>query len=96
VAAPLKRQIISPARRFLALGARALLNFRFQSKLTHMEYRGIRYTVRARIEREQWSVTIHPAGVELASKIINGQRDSAELRARSMINKWLEKHPAQN
>jgi hypothetical protein len=56
----------------------------------------MRYTVRARIEREQWSVTIHPAGVELASKIINGQRDSAELRAHSMINKWLEKHLAQN
>jgi hypothetical protein len=71
-----------------------LLNFQFQSKLIYMEYRGIRYTVRARIEREQWSVAIHPAGVELAGKIINGPRDSAELQAHSMINKWLEKHPA--
>jgi hypothetical protein len=54
-----------------------------------MEYRGIRYTVRARIEREQWSVAIHPAGVELASKIISGPRDSAELQAHSMIKRSI-------
>jgi hypothetical protein len=60
-----------------------------------MEYRGIRYTIRARIEREQWSVAIHPAGVEMAGKVIYGARDSAELQAHSMINRWLEKHPAQ-
>ena len=58
-------------------------------------YRGIRYTVGARIEREQGSVAIHPAGVELASKIINGPRLSAELQAHSMIDRWLEKRPAQ-
>jgi hypothetical protein len=51
--------------------------------------------IRARIEREQWSVAIHPAGVELASTIINNPRGSAELQAHSMINMWLEKHPAQ-
>jgi hypothetical protein len=59
-----------------------------------MEYRGIRYTIRARIEREQWSVAIHPAGVEKPAKVMTGPRERAELQAHSLINKWLEKHPA--
>ncbi len=63
-------------------------------KLTPVEYRGIRYTIRARIEREQWSVAIHPAGVEKAGKVMTGPREKAELQAHSLINKWLEKHPA--
>ena len=33
-----------------------------------MEYSGIRYTIRARIERNEWSVSIHPAGIEGAKK----------------------------
>ena len=33
-----------------------------------MQYRGIRYTVRARIERNEWTVSIHPAGIEGAKK----------------------------
>jgi hypothetical protein len=56
-----------------------------------VEYRGIRYTIRARIEREQWSVAIHPAGIE---KAMTGPREKAELQAHFLINKWLEKHPA--
>jgi hypothetical protein len=32
---------------------------------TAVEYRGVRYTLRARIEREQWYVAINPAGVEM-------------------------------
>jgi hypothetical protein len=55
-----------------------------------MEYRGIRYTIRARIERNEWSVTIYPGGVE-CGKVINGDRKEAELLARSMIKKWLAK-----
>ena len=39
------------------------------AKLHAMEYRGIRYTVRARIEREQWYVAIHPAGVENSMRL---------------------------
>ena len=58
-----------------------------------MEYRGIRYTIRARIEREQWSVAIHPAGIEMAGKVMTGPREKAELQAHSLINKWLEKAP---
>jgi hypothetical protein len=57
-----------------------------------MEYRGIRYTIRSRIERDQWVVAIHPEDVESAGKVINGNRAEAELLARSMINKWFERH----
>ena len=57
-----------------------------------MEYRGIRYTVRARTERDQWVVAIHPEDVESAGKVINGDREEAELLAHSMINKWFERH----
>jgi len=59
-----------------------------------MEYRGIRYTVRARVERDQWNVAIHPGGVEQGGKIMDGNREQAELLARSMIVKWLEGRPA--
>jgi hypothetical protein len=33
--------------------------------------------------------------VEMAGKIVTGTRGYATLQARSIINKWLEKHPAQ-
>jgi hypothetical protein len=59
-----------------------------------MEYRGIRYPIRARIEREQWSVAILPAGVEKAAKVTTGSRGKAEQQAHSLINTWLEKQPA--
>jgi hypothetical protein len=58
-----------------------------------VEYRGIRYTVRVRIEREQWSVAIYPKGVEMLGKVITGPREKAEMLAHSSINKWLEEHP---
>ena len=59
-----------------------------------MEYRGIRYTIRACIEREQWSVAIYPEDVEAGVRVISGPRQDAELRARSMIDEWLKKRPA--
>jgi hypothetical protein len=37
----------------------------FGPNFTPMKYLGIRYTIRARTEREQWHVAIHPAGVEM-------------------------------
>src|SRR5260370_42682107 len=61
-----------------------------------VEYRGTRYTIRAGIEREQWSVTIHPAGVEMKGKVVSGPREKAELQARAMINTWLKSHSTQN
>ena len=56
-----------------------------------MEYRRIRYTVRARIERNEWTVSIHPAGIEGARKVVTGPRERAELLARSMIDRWYER-----
>jgi len=58
-----------------------------------MQYRGIRYTVRTRIERDEWYVAIHPGGVELPGKVIVGSREKAELRAHYMIGDWFRQHP---
>ena len=54
-----------------------------------MEYRSIRYTIRTRIERDQWSVAIHPAGVEMKGRVVIGPRSDAELQARALIDSWL-------
>jgi hypothetical protein len=59
-----------------------------------VEYKGLRYTIRTRIERDQWSVAIHPAGLEMKGRVVIGSRSDAELRARAMINDWLKKHHA--
>jgi len=58
-----------------------------------VEYRGIRYIIRARIEREQWYVAIHPAGVEMKGRVVFGSREEAELQARAMINSWQKLTP---
>jgi hypothetical protein len=55
-----------------------------------MEYREIRYTVRTRIERNVWTVSIHPAGIEGARRLVTGPRVRAELLAQSMIDRWHE------
>jgi hypothetical protein len=68
----------------------ALLRLLIWVQTYPVEYRGIRYTIRAGIEREQWSVTIHPAGVEMKGKVVIGSREKAELQARAMINSWLK------
>jgi len=56
-----------------------------------MEYREIRYTVRTRIERNEWTVSIHPAGIEGARRLVTGPRVRAERLARSMIDRWHER-----
>jgi hypothetical protein len=53
-----------------------------------VEYRGIRYTVRTRIERGEWTVSIYPADVESPRRVITGRREDAEMLARSMIDRW--------
>jgi hypothetical protein len=58
-----------------------------------MQYRGVRYTIRARIERGEWYVAIYPDGVELPGKLVFGSRDEAQLRAHLMIGDWLYRHP---
>ena len=56
-----------------------------------MEYRGIRYTIRAGIERRQYRVVIQPDEVEVPVKNkIFLSREDAEAYARRMINRWLE------
>ena len=57
-----------------------------------MEYRGIRYTIRARIERDEWHVAIHPGDVESTGKVVTGNHEKAEALAHSMINNWLDRH----
>ena len=58
-----------------------------------VEYREIRYTVRVRIERNEWTVSIHPAGIEGTRRLVNGPRERADLLARSMIDRWYERAP---
>ena len=69
----------------------ALCGLQFGAKLNLMEFRGIRYTIRAGIERGQWFVAIHPdEGVEVGgNKLVSGTREDAESHAHRMINKWL-------
>jgi len=55
-----------------------------------MDYRGIRYTIRLGITRQQWCVAIHPENAEIIEKAFTGARLQAELRARSMIDTWLK------
>ena len=62
------------------------------AKELQMEYRGIRYTIRARIERHEWTVSIHPADIESPRKIIAGPREWEEL---SMIDRWYAQRKAE-
>jgi len=61
-----------------------------------MEYRGIRYTIRAGIEREQYRVCIHPDGDEMFTNRIFLSRENAEAYARRMIDRWLDANSGQN
>jgi NADH dehydrogenase len=55
-----------------------------------VEYRGIRYIIRARIEREQWYVAIYPTGIEMKGLVVFGSREEAELRAQaSSAAQWV-------
>jgi hypothetical protein len=53
----------------------------------------MRYTIRAGIERDLWSVAIHPGGTESRARLIYGTRDDAEFEARSMIDRWTQTKP---
>ena len=54
----------------------------------HMEYRGIRYTLRLGIERQKWSIGIHPLNAEPVEKAFKGTRLKAEQHAQSMIDTY--------
>jgi hypothetical protein len=53
-----------------------------------MDYKGIRYTIRTCIERQKWSIGIHPRNVEAIERTVKGTRLEAERRAFSMIDTW--------
>ncbi len=54
-----------------------------------MEYKGIRYVLRSRINRRQWSIAIYP-GTEIKEKNVTGTKEEAEVQAWSMIDAWLK------
>ena len=61
-----------------------------------MDYRGVRYTVRAGIEPNLWSISIYPDGIESRANRLYGPRKDAELQAHSMIDGWLQGNRGQS
>jgi hypothetical protein len=61
-----------------------------------MEHRGVRYTVRAGIEPNLWSISIYPDGIESRSNRVYGARKDAEFHAHSMIDGWLQRNRRQS
>jgi hypothetical protein len=55
-----------------------------------MEHRGARYTIRAGIGPNLWSISIYPDGVESRANRVYGPRKDAEFQAHSMIDGWLQ------
>lgn len=51
-----------------------------------MEYKGIRYTIRTCIVRQQWSIGVHPPNADALEKVVKGTRLQAERQAFSMID----------
>jgi hypothetical protein len=68
--------------------------FQFGANLVHMEYRGIRYTIRRGIERRQYRAAIYPDGVEVPTNRVFGSPQDAEAYARRMISRWLAEQSA--
>jgi hypothetical protein len=61
-----------------------------------MDYRGVRYTIRAGIEPNLWSISIYPDGVESRANRAYGSRKDAEFQAHSMIDGWLQRNRGQS
>ena len=59
-----------------------------------MKYRGIEYTVRLAGIKQRWVVAIHSPGQLIEKEYRVDTHHTAELRARGMIDTWLES-PAQ-
>jgi hypothetical protein len=59
-----------------------------------MDYKGIRYTIRTCIERQKWSIGIHPRDAEVIEKTVKGTRLEAERHAFSMIDAWKRQKSA--
>jgi hypothetical protein len=56
-----------------------------------MQHKGVRYTIRAGIERDMWSVAIHPGGIESRARLVCGTREDAEFEACAMIDRWTQR-----
>src|SRR5262249_61966244 len=57
-----------------------------------MEHRGIRYTIRIGIARQEWRVVIHIPDKRLpVERVVFGTWEDAKTEARSMINAWMKK-----
>jgi hypothetical protein len=61
-----------------------------------MDYRGVRYTIRAGIEPNLWSISIYPDGIESRANRAYGSRKDAEFQAHSMIDGWLQRNRRQS
>jgi hypothetical protein len=56
----------------------------------------MRYTIRAGIEPNLWSISIYPDGIESRANRVYGPRKDAEFQAHSMIDGWLQRNPRQS
>jgi DNA-binding cell septation regulator SpoVG len=56
-----------------------------------MVHRGVQYTIRQGIERDQWTVVVHLPSGKTVEKPTRDSRHAAETAARDIIDKWLEK-----
>jgi hypothetical protein len=61
-----------------------------------MDYRGVRYTTRAGIEPNLWSISIYSDGIESRANRVYGPRKDAEFQAHSMIDGWLQRNRGQS
>jgi hypothetical protein len=57
-----------------------------------MEYRGIRYNIKQRIERDEWVWVVHTPKPKEGR--INGSRDQAVSAAIRAIEAWCHRYPA--
>jgi hypothetical protein len=61
-----------------------------------MDHRGVHYTIRQGIERDQWTAVVNLPRGKTVEKSIQGSRSSADTAARSIVDKWLEKNGPQD
>jgi hypothetical protein len=58
---------------------------------TSMDYRGIRYSLLAGIQPGRWRIVVHAPGVVAPLEHpFQGSKSGADLKARTMIKKWLQ------
>jgi hypothetical protein len=58
-----------------------------------MEYMGIEFTVRARLGRNKWALTILPKNRDPVAFDFIGTRDEAIAAAHRSITRWLTNNP---